>query len=32
VRVTVADLSAHEIDPLADAIAEAVRATGRFSV
>ena len=32
VRVTVADLSQHEIDPLADAIAEAVRATGRFSV
>jgi DNA-binding transcriptional MocR family regulator len=31
-RVTVADLSAHEIDPLADAIAEAVLAIGRPSV
>jgi DNA-binding transcriptional MocR family regulator len=32
IRVTVADLIADEIDPLADAIAEAVRATGRGSV
>lgn len=31
-RVTVADLGAHEIEPLADAIADAVRATGRPSV
>lgn len=31
-RVTVADLSADEIDPLADAIADAVRGTGRSSV
>ncbi|OBA76607.1 GntR family transcriptional regulator [Mycobacterium sp. 1554424.7] len=31
-RVTVADLGAHEIDPLAEAIAEAVFATGRPSV
>ncbi len=32
IRVTVADLSADEIDPLADAIAGAVLATGRPSV
>ena len=32
IRVTVADVGAHEIDPLADAIAEAVLATGRPSV
>jgi DNA-binding transcriptional MocR family regulator len=32
IRVTVADLGAHEIDPLADAIAEAVLAPGRPSV
>lgn len=32
IRVTVADLGAHEIDPLAEAIAEAVFATGRPSV
>lgn len=31
-RVTVADLGADEVDPLADAIAGAVRATGRSSV
>jgi DNA-binding transcriptional MocR family regulator len=28
-RITVADLAADEIDPLADAVAEAVRSTGR---
>ncbi|OBI41160.1 aminotransferase class I/II-fold pyridoxal phosphate-dependent enzyme [Mycobacterium sp. E796] len=32
IRVTVADLGAREIEPLADAIAEAVLATGRPSV
>ncbi len=32
IRITIADLSADEIDPLADAIAEAVQATGRPSV
>jgi DNA-binding transcriptional MocR family regulator len=32
IRVTVADLSADEIEPLADAIAEAVHLTGRHSV
>ncbi len=32
IRVTVSDLIADEIDPLADAVAEAVRATGRGSV
>ncbi|ORW50418.1 GntR family transcriptional regulator [Mycobacterium paraense] len=32
IRVTVADLTADEIDPLADAITGAVRATGRPSV
>jgi DNA-binding transcriptional MocR family regulator len=32
IRVTIADLSVDEIDPLADAIAEAVLATGRPSV
>ncbi len=31
-RVTIADLTADDIDPLADAIAEAVRSTGRPSV
>jgi DNA-binding transcriptional MocR family regulator len=31
-RITVADLTADEIDPLADAIAEAVLSTGRSSV
>jgi DNA-binding transcriptional MocR family regulator len=31
-RVTVADLAADEIDPLAGAVADAVRATGRASV
>jgi DNA-binding transcriptional MocR family regulator len=32
IRITIADLSANEIDPLADAITEAVLATGRPSV
>jgi DNA-binding transcriptional MocR family regulator len=32
IRVTVADLTAGEIDPLADAVAEAVHSTGRRSV
>lgn len=32
IRVTVADVGAHEVAPLADAIAAAVRATGRPSV
>ncbi len=32
IRITIADVSADEIDPLADAIAEAVLATGRPSV
>ena len=32
IRITIADLTAHEIDPLADAIADAVLATGRPSV
>lgn len=32
VRLTIADLAAGEIDPLADAVAEAVLATGRRSV
>jgi DNA-binding transcriptional MocR family regulator len=32
IRITVADLTADEIDPLADAVAEAVRSTGRPSV
>lgn len=32
IRVTIADLADDEIEPLADAIAEAVRATGRPSV
>ena len=32
IRVTIADLTDDEIDPLADAIAEAVRSTGRHSV
>jgi DNA-binding transcriptional MocR family regulator len=31
-RITIADLAADEIDPLADAVAEAVRSTGRASV
>jgi DNA-binding transcriptional MocR family regulator len=31
-RITVADLAAAEVDPLADAVAEAVLATGRASV
>ena len=31
-RVTIADLTADEIDPLADAVTEAVRTTGRRSV
>ena len=31
-RITIADLTAEEIDPLADAIAEAVHSTGRGSV
>ncbi|HWF27253.1 MAG TPA: aminotransferase class I/II-fold pyridoxal phosphate-dependent enzyme [Mycobacterium sp.] len=32
IRITIADLAADEIDPLADAVAEAVRGTGRSSV
>jgi DNA-binding transcriptional MocR family regulator len=32
IRITIADLAADEIDPLADAVAEAVRSTGRASV
>jgi DNA-binding transcriptional MocR family regulator len=32
IRVTIADLAADEIDPLADAVAEAVHGTGRHSV
>lgn len=32
IRVTIADLAADEIDPLADAVARAVRAVGRRSV
>ena len=32
VRITIADLATHEIDPLADAVAEAVLSTGRPSV
>lgn len=32
IRITIADLGAGEIDPLADAVAEAVHATGRPSV
>jgi len=32
IRITVADLVDDEIDPLADAVAEAVRSTGRSSV
>ena len=32
IRITIADLAAAEIDPLADAVAEAVRSTGRASV
>ena len=32
IRITIADLAADEIDPLADAVAEAVQATGRRSV
>jgi DNA-binding transcriptional MocR family regulator len=32
IRITIADLAADEIDPLADAVAEAVRGTGRASV
>ena len=31
-RITIADLTADEIDPLADAVAEAVHSTGRSSV
>jgi DNA-binding transcriptional MocR family regulator len=31
-RITIADLAADEIDPLADAVADAVRSTGRSSV
>ena len=31
-RITIADLAAHEIDPLADAVVEAVRGSGRSSV
>jgi DNA-binding transcriptional MocR family regulator len=31
-RITIADLAADEIDPLADAVADAVRSTGRPSV
>jgi len=31
-RITIADLAADEIDPLADALAESVRSTGRSSV
>jgi DNA-binding transcriptional MocR family regulator len=32
IRVTIADLAADEIDPLAEAVAEAVHSTGRHSV
>jgi DNA-binding transcriptional MocR family regulator len=32
IRITIADLAADEIDPLADAVAEAVHSTGRHSV
>jgi DNA-binding transcriptional MocR family regulator len=32
IRITIADLAPDEIDPLADAVAEAVRSTGRASV
>jgi DNA-binding transcriptional MocR family regulator len=32
IRITIADLAADEIDPLADAVAEAVGSTGRASV
>ena len=32
IRITIADLTASEIDPLADAVAQAVLATGRASV
>jgi DNA-binding transcriptional MocR family regulator len=32
IRITIADLAADEIDPLADAVAESVRGTGRRSV
>ncbi|MGZ4563425.1 MAG: aminotransferase class I/II-fold pyridoxal phosphate-dependent enzyme, partial [Mycobacterium sp.] len=32
IRVTIADLTADEIEPLADAIAEAVHSAGRPSV
>ena len=32
IRITIAELAADEIDPLADAVAEAVRGTGRSSV
>jgi hypothetical protein len=31
-RITIADLAADEIDALADAVADAVRSTGRSSV
>ena len=32
IRITIADLSAEEIDPLADAVVQAVRSTGRGTV
>jgi hypothetical protein len=32
IRITVADLADDEIEPLADAVAHAVRSTGRSSV
>lgn len=32
IRITISDLTADEIDPLADAVAQAVRSTGRASV
>jgi DNA-binding transcriptional MocR family regulator len=32
IRITIADLTDDEIDPLADAVAEAVHSTGRRSV
>jgi DNA-binding transcriptional MocR family regulator len=32
IRLTIADVATAEIDPLADAVAEAVRSTGRSSV
>jgi len=32
IRITIADLAADEIDPLADALADAVHSTGRHSV